>query len=94
MKGNDKLIQRLNLFSALLVFNCFDLPPPMESSGYTEGPEGAAEEGSLLSRVKHGGTEDSERVTLPNDDASLGGYYIQSNDVAQKYCGMGCDVAS
>lgn len=60
------------LFSALLVFNYFDLPSPMESSGCTEGPEGAAEKGFLLSRVKHGGAEDSERVTLPNRDGSLG----------------------
>ena len=29
----------------------------------TEGPEEAAERGFLLSRVKHGGAEDSERVT-------------------------------
>ena len=65
----------------------------MESSGCAEQPQGAAEEGSLLFRVKQGGAEVSERVTLPNRAGSRGCQDILSKEVSQGDKSIGCDDA-
>ena len=82
---DDVELKHFNLFSALLVFNYFDLRPQMESSGYTERPQGVAEGGSLLSRLKHGGARYAARVTAPKHAGSLRSRSARSNEGASTW---------